>query len=335
MYFLPLLSSPLLLQGDTADGTSPERVPSEYNVFYREDDEIPEIDADESSHVDFELFDRPASSVKIEEMGFINEATSTSSTHPELVRVVPSSSGTNRQPHKLPRNQKISSAKEAKQADTRNAHSKTLPSPRSVAAPTEKDIATSVRNTWAQSIRPSHSDNLSNFFLSGVQQPQDSLPSCHKSETQDNRSHTNQFQFASTIWLPGNSIATAAFDPQEHLIDLSTDLPPATTPLQSPYKEGEETDSDSECSELAVGDSEWEWKQHREREECDSRALEELAWELASTTAESRLEERESRLEDSSSIDDDWDFTSGGLDMERVMSDFDLYQQKLMEQDSD
>ncbi len=59
----------------------------------------------------------------------------------------------------------------------------------------------------------------------------------------------------------------------------------------------------------------------QDREECDSRALETLAEELASRTT--------SRMEETSEVPS----TSKMADMDKMMREFEWYQQQLMEQD--
>ena len=149
-------------------------------------------------------------------------------------------------------------------------------------------------------------------------------------------------------------------------IDFTTDLPPPSvlyhlpqlgtssdtlTPTPSYYDSITSSDGESEDQDkLSILDVEFEMEgrqglelQQQENEE-DDEALETLAWELASVTG-GRLtrcdrEEEEDEGMESFGREEGGELVEGsyfgsGADLQQVMSDFELYQQQIMEQESD
>ena len=109
----------------------------------------------------------------------------------------------------------------------------------------------------------------------------------------------------------------------------------------------DECDSRSESEEEGCGEFEKEEAEEGkevEREE-DSEALEDLAWELQSVTGgrltrcegevEEGEEEKAEEEEEEEEREGEGGFEELEVGMERVMSSFEMYQQQLMQEDSD
>lgn len=250
------------------------------------------------------------------------------------------------------------------------------------ASPTEhpmkqSDLLMSVKSAWANCSQSNHSSQqLGQFFLHGVE-AQHSEEEHAKPQTPNSANEPFEFRLASTVWLPNSS--TVQLEPEVSCDVLESDsidaLASVPTPRQSRDQYYNDTESDSEpenereefiqsrlgmvsdsveClrsrpTSTCVRDLEAENEMDRDREDCE--ALDELAWELASTVeCEGRLTRCE---EDLDSLEDGKCYAAtptpvvnGGegemdkdmghvLDMSEVISEFELYQQRLMEEDSD
>ena len=229
----------------------------------------------------------------------------------------------------------------------------------------ESDIQASVKKSWTKC---SEQAQLAQFFLHGVENDNKvitGIGSQHDDSEYKVAAKVCNSKLSSTIWLPGNSIWSTAAN-QDSDINPATDLPPVTSPpkshnqsastaaatIYSKVPVSESDDEDLNELELSVSNIEegdiWE---HQERDEEDDEALESLAWELASTVeCEGRLTRCESEMD---KLDEE--IATNGVssppipcphqegegevfilsDLSKVMSDFELYQQNVMEQDSD
>jgi hypothetical protein len=235
----------------------------------------------------------------------------------------------------------------------------------------ESDLLASVRSAWDNCTEYHHSNKqLGNFFLHGVQPagseedeamlvniPQDLSPS--------------DFKLASTVWLPSSS--TVQCDPEVAYDSSESPTIPLSRPgTRDCYYD--DTDSDSEpenereefiqsrmgmapdsvgcivsrpATSTSLRDLEVEDPTERDRDDCET--LDELACELASTV---ECEGRLTRCRDLDESEGEYDVATpvpaaceGGLalgmpdgeviDMSEVISDFELYQKRLMEEDSD
>ena len=226
------------------------------------------------------------------------------------------------------------------------------PSPSEV---TESDIQASVKKAWTNC---SEQTQLTQFFLHGVEMADDKVDSQAKSQRDESDyQKATVSKLSSTIWLPGNSVCSMNTNLE---INPATDLPPVISgpksQIQSPPTNVNSNDPPSESDnedlaalELSVSNVEEGqiWAERQERDEEDEEALENLAWELASTV------ECEGRLTRCQSEMDKLDSEIGGAsspatpqqehevevfvlsDLSKVMSEFELYQQSIMEQDSD
>ena len=408
-----------------------ERCPSQYNIFYagEEDEDNIELPSEDAGMSGFykqgdcevlESFERPHSSVRIEEM-HSDCAVPTASTCTYTTYNIENATLDSKD--SAPPQGKSRKDRSSTKLDTNKSHSskgtklKTSKEPsrmrskepqrgrtKQPTAPShgdarclkviEPDVAASVKNAWGRSTQAeSTSNQLTGFFLSGVQE---STQEAHRQLPVQDRlvepsgMGNRQFEFASTIWLPANSIIP---DPGIHsesttsrdvtsfdgsgacskgdtcAIDFTTDLPPPSalyhlpqvgttsdtlTPTPSYYDSVTSSDCESEDQdEPSVLDVEFEMEgrqglelQQWENEE-DGEALETLAWELASVTGgrltrcdrEEEEEEEEEGME-SFGREEGGELVEGsyfgsGADLQQVMSDFELYQQQIMEQESD
>lgn len=217
----------------------------------------------------------------------------------------------------------------------------------------ESDIHASVKKAWTQC---SDYVQLSQFFLQGVE-------SKDTTNVEEPRKAERQMTFvfsksrlSSSVWLPGNSTSEAML----HVtIDQATDLPPLVDKprpqsqpmLYSSNDSQSESDDDGDIHDLELSVSNVEdcdiWER-QERDEEDDTALENLAWELASTVeCEGRLTRCESELVEGGRdgdattppsspgvVDDQGPFPL--TDLSQVMSEFELYmhQQSDLEQNN-
>ena len=406
-----------------------ESCPSQYNIFYAAevdgDTEMLSEDAGMSGSYQqsdcevLEAFERPLSSVRIEEMHddcvapSANTYTCTAynienATLDSKGSVPPQGKSRRDRSSNKPKVNKPNSAKGSKLKTSREplrTRSKEPQRGRTKAAtPSHGDarslkfiepaVAASVKSAWGRSTQADNaSDQLTGFFLSGVQQ---SIPEAHHQLPVQDRlvepsaTDNNQFEFASTIWLPANSIPDPSINPESATsrdatsfdgsgacsqrdtcaIDIATDLPPPSAPSHPPqlgtssdtltptpsyYDSITSSDCESEDQdEPSVVDVECEmegrqWLELQQQEdEEDEEALETLAWELASVTGgrltrcdrEEEEEEEENGVMESFGREEGGELVEGsyfgsGADLQQVMSDFELYQQQIMEEESD
>ena len=420
-----------LLETDISDDdqSQVESCPSQYNIFYAAEvdegnTEMPSEDAvvrgsyQQSDCEVLEAFERPLSSVRIEEMHddcvapSANTYTCTAY-NIENARLDSKGSvppqGKSRKDRSSSKSKvnKPNSAKGSKLKAGREplkTRSKELQKGRTkapVATPSHGDtrnlkviepaVAASVKSAWGKSTQADNSsDQLTGFFLSGVQL---STSEAHHQLLVPDRlvepsgTDNSQFEFASTIWLPANSIPDPSINPESATsrdvisfdgsgagsqsdtcaIDIATDLPPPAsshppqlgtssdtlTPTPSYYDSITSSDCESEDQdEPSVLDLECEmegrqWLELQQQEdEEDEEALETLAWELVSVTGgrltrcEEEEEEEENEGMESIGKEEGGELVEGsyfgsGVDLQQVMSDFELYQQQIMEQESD
>ena len=233
---------------------------------------------------------------------------------------------------------------------------------------TESDIRASVKKAWSNC---SHLEQtqLAQFFLHGVEAANDDEvdgeAKSYSTETDYRAATLNMHcksKLASTIWLPGNSLCSMTTN-QDSEINPATDLPPVTSrprsqnqspPMATLISKDHPTESDDENLtelELSVNNIEERemWAEQRERDEEDGEALESLAWELASTVeCEGRLTRCQSEMDkldreiesvhSPGTPQQEQEFEEEAFvlsDLSKVMSEFEVYQRNVMEQDSD
>lgn len=407
--------------------------PSQYNVFYSEEvgEDNSELDPEISGsskqcdYEELESFERPLSSVRIEEMHHVCTVTSASTytctrntgdnnlmeNIQESKVSAPSAPAQDNCKNRKDQSSskganKPISAKQSKMKTSRGPSSK-----KSVVDPCKEAseyiqsaVAASVRNAWANStqggVTHNATDQLTEFFLSGV--PKSAQEAIEGKSVEVEVPNNGQFQFASTIWLPGNSIADsgdvesgvaedvvaftfnengAGSNDDTYAINFATVPPPPSvahnhppqqeqsnssgisTPTPSYYDSIVSSDCESEDQDEPFMEFEsegrnrqkQEWEEWEEQE--DSEALENLAWELASVTG-GRLTQCEREEEEVGEEEGDVggveyytnDLVAGSgveqegeevdcfgssVELQQVMSDFELYQQQIMEQESD
>ena len=342
-----------------------EDAPSRYNIFYD-----PELVESRSPHSEAEeciaIASTPPHSSDVEIVE-LSVGQSINSARPADVKIQPveleqvspkpaaKSGKSNQSTHTRPKStnkRQIKSSRSKSKPKPRNSSSLHHSPTKATSEVTELDIHASVKKAWTNC---SEQTQLTQFFLHGVEEPEDSKAKLHSAET-DYRlvtTHCNS-KLASTIWLPGNSI----WSNQDSEINPATDLPPVTSRPKSQNQmmpaspiHSKDTTSESDDDELELSVSNIEeggtWAEQRERDEEDDEALESLAWELASTVeCEGRLTRCQSEMD---KLDRDIEGAhSPGMpqqeleeeafvlsDLSKVMSEFELYQRNVMEQDSD
>lgn len=190
-----------------------------------------------------------------------------------------------------------------------------------------------------------------------------------KSSDGSSTSNTHQFKLGSSLWLPSNS-TSLVLEPEVNIEEDAINLPPSpsrpsTRECKDRYYDDTDTDSEPEnereefiSSRLGMTrDSvemqsrppstshgrDFEEEDRMERDEADCAALDDLAWELTSTVeCEGRLSRCEQDF-DSSAVtptpaveeEEEGSTEVGEVDMTKVMSEFELFQKNLMEEDSD
>ena len=236
----------------------------------------------------------------------------------------------------------------------------------------QSDIQASVKQAWNNC---SEQTQLTQFFLHGVEvTDDDKIDSDAKSQTAGmGHKVAIASKLSSTIWLPGNSICsnldTLEINPDTDLPPAATTRPKSQNKCPPPplasappisansdsSRDNRPPPSDSDNEDLAefelsvtnIEEGEiTSATERQERDELDEEALESLAWELASTVeCEGRLTRCQSEMD---KLDDE---IGGDLqqekelneegevfvlsDLSKVMNEFELYQQSVMEQDSD
>ncbi len=247
----------------------------------------------------------------------------------------------------------------------------------------EVDISSSVKSAWSFCKQEAHSSKqLAHFFLHGVAESPEDGTDLNSTEPADQDLELaispSQFKLGTTIWLPSSSRAQDEPDisckgrEDEKYSSESSNLR-----LGNKDHYNDETDSDSddenereafissrlsmvhdsiesmEPSRPATSCRDLEREEELERDQDDQNALEELAWELASTVeCEGRLTRCESELDqlegdcdqgepsecDLEPVGSGRDLNDRGevgeLDMSKVMSEFEIYQKELMEEES-
>ena len=196
-------------------------------------------------------------------------------------------------------------------------------------------------------------------------------PQLTKISDGSSNSDPHQFKLASSLWLPSNS--TSLVEPEVNIDITPPSSRPDTTERKDRYYDDTDTDSEPEnereefiSSRLGMtNDSmemqlrqpstshyrDFEEEDRMEQDRADSAALDELAWELTSTVeCEGRLsrceqdfdgsavtpapamdEEREGEEEEE---EPEGNIEVGEVDMTKAISEFELFQKSLMEEDS-
>lgn len=258
---------------------------------------------------------------------------------------------------------RIQSSRSKPKSKPRSSASSYYPSPKVPSEVTESDIQASVKKAWTNC---SEQTQLTQFFLHGVEVADNKVDSEAKSQrTETGYQKVTVSKLSSTIWLPGNSVCSMNANLESLEINPATDLPPMMSgpksqnqspPLASANSKDPPSESDNEdLAELELSVSNVEegeiWAERQERDEEDEEALESLAWELASTMeCEGRLTRCQSEMDkldneirgascspatpqQEQELEEEEAFVLS--DLSKVMSKFELYQQSIMEQDSD
>ena len=219
------------------------------------------------------------------------------------------------------------------------------------------DSHTKLRSsTWSEG-------KLAGFFLSGVEES-DTLKEERAVENGEEGVSVMGggggpplLPISATVWLPGNSLApledkpvNTCIDPLDHSVYcIETDLPPPSRistntnnnrgdPIQpTAASDSTESETDEERETENFGDDS-SCDEDTEDYGRDSETLEDLAWELQSLTSGrcTRCEPGEGVEEDGGGGGEgDKDKKELEAEIERVKSSFEIYQQELMQQDSD
>ena len=353
---------PVSLTVDDGDLPSDEDTtitPSEYNIFY-----CPEV-VESSSEVLADSVNTnstpAAAGIEIVELDIGQSMTSAS---PNDVTIKPSqlpeqeqislksktatipSSGTKR-PKSIGKKRAHSSGSKSKSVPVNSHRASTALSIHAPAKVSELDIFASVKKAWTQ-----HSDlvQLSKFFLQGVESKDITNVAEPRRVEKQKTFVFSKSRLSSTVWLPGNSTSEALV----HVtIDPATDLPPLVNeprpqnqPMLCSSNDSQSESNDEDIHDLALSVSNIEdfdiWERQK-RDEEDDTALENLAWELASTVeCEGRLTRCESELVEGEGDVDATALSSSPVvaddqgafpltDLSQVMSEFELY----MNQQSD
>ena len=325
---------------DTEDSNEVmDYVPTPYNIFYKPDDVQDTFDED------YEELYRPMSSVQIEE---IAEPPVVSTT---TVKEVPRASEASK--IAKPKKRAISSGKSStqmpivkKNTGTKKNTKKTRPSSttmkhhRSVtpSRASESDVQSSVQRSWADCLKENHhrpqTAELSQFFLQGVE-PLATVDISDNGPFDSGAHADTDLKFAATIWLPFNSVST---DSEPHNIEQDSDGETDEPSLIGGASRcnsalSSKSQQDVESGELLAERDEWD-KQ-------DNDALDSLTWELASTIeSEGQLSRCNSEMD---SIEDQYeneeepvgydDVQVEPVDMSQVVSQFELYQQQLLDEE--
>ena len=347
---------------DDRDLHTGEDTPSEYNIFY--DPDMLDLHGMMEDHGNSD-WPEASSCVKIEELDIGQSIASANPVdvrtkpnqlvEPELnpVKAAAKSGKTNAIKSATSTSKKqthVHSSRSKSKSQSPNPETKTFHHalPTTSSKVSESDIQASVKKAWTHC---SLQTQLSQFFLQGVEPNNATDGAAAVAKLPEVSMYVNP-KLSSTIWLPDNSTSvTGRTDFQD--IDPVTDLPPQMSKpksqsqhspcLSSKCSQSESGDEDSNdltalVSNIEDGDV---WERH-ERDEEDDEALECLAWELASTVeCEGRLTRCESELGEDEAISippSPQQGDEGGFpltDLTQVMSEFELYQQNVMDQDSD
>ena len=315
---------------------------------------------------------RPASSVKIEEVTFVDGHSSSRAADEEVPdaqsTVKKDVSSTLRHPRE--REEKGKRRPLQKQYRARKRQKASDPTSTNHRLNKRKGGSSSIQQTFSQtvgrifehhtkpgsSIRPHSDGKLTDFFLSGVEEsdtPREKRTGDEEGES--SVSGPSLLPISATVWLPDNSLApdrdepgnttcvgplTTCVDPLDHSVYcIETDLPPpsntATRISSSVDPFGETPESESETDGEEFGDDSSDSEEHTSEDYGkDSETLEDLAWELQSLTSG-----RGTRCELGDGVEDVGEWEKGRdeleAEMERAKTSFEIYQQELMQQDSD
>ena len=324
---------------DSSADEEMEYAPTRYNIFCDPDDD----DLSDFSVEDCEELSRPMSSVQIQEITepLVCNPHAESSVKPALppqaIKVSKTTQSKKRSQN--PQNSKVESSRKKSATKQRPKSTGKRLSSKPPSRASDTDVQSSVQRAWANCSKEkqetSQPTELSQFFLQGVESFPDA--STDHTELNTNPPTDTQLNFAATIWLPFNSVPTVTETHTQPAIEPDSDSD--TDDNEPPL-----TDLPSRCnSALSThSQSHLELEQATEREEWDkedSEALESLAWELMSTI------ESEGRLSRCESVLDSIDYSSskhneGGddvaiepVDMGQVVSQFELYQQQLLDEE--
>lgn len=342
----PKQTAPAPIANNTLDYKDEEEVmitgPTQYNIFYKPDNQDILNALDEDCG---ELY-RPLSSLQIQEISeplvistTTNESpqqqvnTRSSNTTKSNIRAVSSSRPKSTRSQSSKKSRKNSTNK-AKPNNTTTVAMKEHKKPPPSQIP-ELKMQTSVQKAWVDCSKIQQQGpptaELSQFFLQGVDSPA-TMETTSTKQVDSSSNFDTQMQFAATIWLPDNSIAMDT-EPRhaEHHFDGDSDceeLPDnshCNTALSSKYQQN------LESLEQLIERNEWDKE--------DNAALESLEWELASTVeSEGRLSRCDSQLEamadqfENEHLED-LDVEVRPVDMSQVVSEFELYQQQLLDQE--
>ena len=239
---------------------------------------------------------------------------------------------------------------------------------------TEADLVRSVQVAWLKCDQESsRSQTLSAFFLHGVDPTSDHSDNAIKPFNLNTGTTQTTFKLGKSTWAPDvgtleeNKPLNAAHTSK---LPSGNNRPDTKSEYRDPYYDDDGSDSEPEnereefiCSRLGhVPEStelgrvsrastsndhdlgkEEEDEEQLEWEQADYDALENLTSELRASTANSersmtasRLEEEEETEQGGEESDEMLGDSFGeDLDMSRIQSDFDLFQRKLLDQDSD
>lgn len=347
--------------------------PSEYNIFYSP--EVVELASHEMKPESGNGISPPtATNVEIVEL---NIGQPVASADPGDVTIKPSQlpdedlspvykkttkllkSSDTKRPKSVSKKRAHSSRLKTKQTHSVSPHrSSSVLSVQSSLKLSELDMQASVKRAWTQC---SDQVQLSQFFLQGVEPT--GAQNADKSDYAERDTAVallfSNSNLSSTVWLPGNSTSQELL--HNDIIDPATDLPPLVSnqrPQSQPrlyssshrQSESDDEDDDQDTHDLELSMSNLEdcdvWERQEQDKEDDT-ALENLAWELASTVeSEGRLTRCESELEDGEEDVSTPPASPGGdieqglfplTDLSQVMSEFELYmhQQTDVDQESD
>lgn len=249
-------------------------------------------------------------------------------------------------------------------------------------------LSSSVKSAWADSVRSDHDHRqMMHFFLHGVGSSMDEQinvypPSISEPPNEKSPLSLSQFKLESTIWLPNSSIHQTEPEIANNDAEQATTMPrsnsvsrPGTRECKDHYYDDTDSDSepenereafigsntrpgtsrDTECVQSSSRPTsstcrDLEEEEIVERDRADCEALDDLAWELASTAEyEGRLTRCKGDLDQLDlEADVDRDLATpmhtnlgeevdgvdvGEVDMSKVISEFEIYQRELMEED--
>ena len=332
---VPKQATPVPVAIDTEDSNEVmDYGPTPYNIFYEPDD------VQDTFEEDYEELYRPMSSVQIEEIAeppvvsttAVKEVPQASEVVKLKKRAISSGKSNTQMPIVKKSTGTKKNTKKTRPSSTTMKHSSATPSQAN-----ESEVLSSVQRAWADCSKDNHHQHqtaeLSQFFLQGVE-PLATADISHNGPFDSGAHADTDLKFAATVWLPFNSVST---DSEPHNIeqdsDGETDEPSLTGgPSRCGSSLSSKSQQDVEAGELLAERDEWD-KQ-------DNDALDNLTWELASTIeSEGRLSRCNNEMD---SIGDQYeneeeplgyDVQIGPVDMSQVVSQFELYQQQLLDEE--